>query len=107
MADQNPVAQDNSTEINKKPGEPSPRRVKCPKGMKLPRSVKVQVALMKGRTKEFKKAWMRAMGIAIHEAAAKVKSAARTESNRQRSASTSTPAARSTTENSSVDHTAE
>jgi hypothetical protein len=99
--------QDNSTEINKKPGLPSPPRVKCPKGMKLPRSVKAQAALMKGRTKEFKKAWMRAMGIAIHEAAAKVKSAARTETNRQRSASTSTPAARSTTGNSSVDHTTE
>ena len=76
--------QDQSTSINKQPGVEQPRRVKCPKGMKLPRAIKAQAALMKGRTKEFKKAWMRAMGIAIHEAASKVRNAARNESNKSR-----------------------
>lgn len=82
--------QDNSTSINKEKKPDQPRKVKCPKGMKLPRAVKLQVALMKGRTKEFKKAWMRSMGIAIHEAAAKVKSAARESANKQRAAAKST-----------------
>lgn len=95
--------QDNSTEINKAPKQEQPRRVKCPKGMKLPKSIKGQAALMKGRTKEFKKAWMRAMGIAIHEAASKVRAAARTETNRQRAVAE----ARSNTGSASVDHTAE
>lgn len=76
--------QDNSTSINKEKKAEQPRRVKCPKGMKLPRAVKIQVALMKGRTKEFKNHMMRSMGIAIHEAAAKVKNAARESSNKQR-----------------------
>jgi len=76
--------QDNSTSINKEKKAEQPRRVKCPKGMKLPRAVKIQVALMKGRTKEFKNHMMRSMGIAIHEAAAKVKNAARTEANKSR-----------------------
>ena len=83
--------QDNSTSINKEKKQEQQPRVKCPKGMKLPRSVKVQVALMKGRTKEFKKAWMRSMGTAIHEAAAKVKSAARESANKQRAAAKSAP----------------
>ena len=84
------VTQDNSTSINKEKKAEQPRRVKCPKGMKLPRAVKIRVALMKGRTKEEKNKMMRSMGIAIHEAANKIKNAARSEANKSRNAAKST-----------------
>lgn len=74
-------------------------KVKCPKGMKLPKAVKAQAALMKGRSKEFKKAWMRSMGIAIHEAATKVRMAARSETNKQRMATE----VRTSANNASID----
>jgi hypothetical protein len=78
------VTQDNSTSINKEKKAEQPRRVKCPKGMKLPRAVKIRAALAGWKTQEQKNAYMRSMGIAIHEAAAKVKNAARTEANKSR-----------------------
>ena len=78
--------QDNSTSINKEKKAEQPRRVKCPKGMKLPRSVKTRAALASWKTKEDKNHYMRSMGIAIHEAALKIKSAARTEANKSRNA---------------------
>lgn len=53
-----------------------PRR-KCPKGMKLPNIIKAQAALMFHKTKSERRHFMRSMGIAIHEAASKVRNAAR------------------------------
>ena len=78
--------QDNSTSINKVAKPEQPRRVKCPKGTKLPRAVKIRAALASWKTQADKNAYMRSMGIAIHEAALKIKSAARSEANKSRNA---------------------
>ena len=51
-------------------------KLRCPKGMKLPSAVKIAAAMM-NRSKEDKNFFMRSMGIAIHEAAYKVKNAQR------------------------------
>lgn len=49
--------------------------LKCPKNMKLPKSVKVMAALS-GKSKEDQNFLMRAIGIAIHEQVGKSKSSA-------------------------------
>jgi hypothetical protein len=51
------------------------KALKCPKGMKLHKSIKGQAALMHGRTKAEKNFFMRSMGIAAHEAANRAKAA--------------------------------
>jgi len=48
--------------------------VRCPKGMKLPKAIKAMAA-MSGRSKADTNLIMRLMGVAIHEAAYKVKNA--------------------------------
>ncbi len=50
--------------------------LRCPKNMKLPGSVKTMAALS-GKSKEDKKFFMRAMGIALHEQATKPRSTPR------------------------------
>lgn len=50
-------------------------RTKCPKGMKLPGSVKRMAMGMRNATKAERRDFMRAMGMAIHDAAFKIKNA--------------------------------
>jgi hypothetical protein len=81
MANENST---NTTEAQPKQSEKKGQqqyRLRCPKGMKLPRSVKIRAALMKATQTE-KNYHMKTMGIAIHEANQKVRSANRAESNK-------------------------
>jgi hypothetical protein len=80
------VAQDNSTSINNAPKKEQARRLKCPKGMKLPTAIKAMAALSKGLSTADRNHLMRSFGIAIHEAGVKVKTAAREAANKQRAA---------------------
>lgn len=67
-------------------------KTKCPKGMKLPTSIKRMAAGMRGATKAERRDFMRAMGRAIHDAAYKLKNANKAAGNTPRSAAV-TPAA--------------
>ena len=53
------------------------KRIKCPKGMKLPRSIKIQAALMRDDAPGARNSFMRKMGIVIHQAAIWAKSSGR------------------------------
>ena len=68
--------------INKEKKVPQVR-LKCPKGMKLPKAIKRIAALMDG-TREEKRHYMKVMGIAIHESTAKARAASRDIANKAR-----------------------
>ena len=55
------------------------KRLVCPKGMKLHKSVKGRAAMMRatGASKEFARTYMKQMGTAMHEAALRIRSAAK------------------------------
>jgi hypothetical protein len=56
------------------------KRLSCPKGMKLPKSVKLHAALRFATDSEMSNYFMKTTGIAIHEAVNKRKESARRES---------------------------
>jgi hypothetical protein len=53
------------------------QRLKCPKGMKLPKSVKTQAALGGFTNQADRNHYMRSQGIALHEANQKARSSQR------------------------------
>jgi hypothetical protein len=78
------------------------KRIRCPKGMKLSKVYKTYAALGPFKTKAERNEYMRMMGTAVHEAALKVKQAAKQADRSSKHQAPVIGSARTTIEGASV-----